>query len=84
MTSWPDSLSRSAQCFELITRKYSSNRKLVAIEHNVFFEKISQTVFPLHPGNGYSLLYHGDGVRETAGFCITGSERPKKEGFFTT
>ena len=69
---------------ESIAGRCSSNRNLLAIQQNVSFEKIRQTGFPLYPGNGYTLLYHRDGVRETAGFCIGGGERPKKEGFATT
>src|SRR6266498_1737525 len=80
----PKSLSQAVQRCELIAGRRSSKRNLLAIEQNVFFEKIRQTGFPLYPGNGYTLLYHRDGVRETAGFCISGSERPKKEGVSTT
>ena len=77
------SLLRAAQRCELIAGRCSSKRNLFAIEQNVSFEKIRQTGFPLDSGNGYSLLYHRHGVRETAGFCISGREGPKKEGFFT-
>ena len=69
---------------ELITGRCSSKRSLLAIEQNVPFEKLRQTGFPLYPGKGYTLLYHRDGVRETAGFCISGGERSKKEGFCAT
>src|SRR4029077_12754201 len=79
-----NSLLQAAQRCELIAGRCSSKRNLPAIEQNVFFEKIRQTGFPLHPGNGYSLCYHRDGVRKTAGFCISGRERPKKKGFSTT
>src|SRR5262249_6780478 len=55
-----------------------------SIEHEVLFETIRQSAFPLHAGCSRGLLRRSDRFREPAALRISCRKRPEKLGFSTT
>src|SRR5262249_19544404 len=55
-----------------------------SIEHEVLFETIRQSAFPLHAGCSRGLLRRSDRFREPAALRISCRKRPEKWGFSTT